>query len=186
MRVTVYAGSSAGHQPAFAQETAVFARELAGAGVEIVYGGGSVGLMGVLADSALAAGGKVTGVIPQSLVDAEVAHLALTELRVVDSMHERKDTMAQLADCFVALPGGLGTVEELFEVWAWLILGHHAKPVMLLNIDGYWDRLLDLVDGIARAGFMKPEECASLVPVANAAELFDVVASWQPPAPRWG
>ncbi|RAJ47031.1 hypothetical protein K353_00232 [Kitasatospora sp. SolWspMP-SS2h] len=185
MRVTVYAGSSAGRDEVYAREAAAFARELAEAGHEIVYGGGSVGLMGVVADSAMAAGGRVTGVIPRSLHDAEVAHLGLTELHVVDTMHERKDLMARLGDCFVALPGGLGTVEELFEVWAWLILGHHGKPVTVLNTDGYWDGLLDTVGGIARAGFMRPEESASLVPVRKAGDLLALCDSWRPPPPRW-
>ncbi|MFF3878144.1 TIGR00730 family Rossman fold protein [Streptomyces sp. NPDC001978] len=185
MRVTVYAGSSPGVSSVYAEEAAAFARELAEGGHEIVYGGGSRGLMGVLADAALVAGGRVTGVIPRSLYEAEVAHLGLSELHVVDTMHERKDLMARLGDCFVALPGGLGTVEELFEVWAWLILGHHGKPVTVLNTDGYWDGLLDLVGGIACAGFMRPDESASLVPLAKAADLFALCAAWQPPPPRW-
>ncbi|MFC1411266.1 TIGR00730 family Rossman fold protein [Streptacidiphilus sp. N1-12] len=185
LAVTVYAGSSLGNDPRFAKETELFARDLVAAGAEIVYGGGSVGLMGVLADTVLAAGGRVTGVIPQSLVDAEVAHLSLTELKVVGSMHERKNEMARLADCFVALPGGLGTVEELFEAWAWLILGHHGKPVALLNTAGYWDPLLTAVQAMARAGFIGAEEATSLVAVDSAEELLRLVDSWTPPAPRW-
>ncbi|MGW1055227.1 LOG family protein [Streptomyces sp. NPDC001118] len=185
MRVTVYAGSSSGNRPVFAQEAARFAAELAQAGAEIVYGGGSVGLMGIIADAALAHGGKVTGIIPVSLAQAEVAHTSLTELRVVETMQERKNLMAQLGDCFVAVPGGVGTLEELFEVWAALILGHHSKPVMVLNTDNYWSRLLSLVIKTGHYGFMSEEETASLLPITDAADLLATMASWSPPPPRW-
>ncbi|MEV7504702.1 TIGR00730 family Rossman fold protein [Streptomyces sp. NPDC093018] len=185
MRVTVYAGSSVGNRPVFAQEAGRFAARLAQSGCDIVYGGGSVGLMGVVADAALAHGGKVIGVIPRSLVDAEVAHTSLSELHVVESMRERKAMMERLGDCFVALPGGIGTLEELFEVWASLVLGHHRKPVMLLNTEDYWNRLLSLAVKSANYGFMSVEESRSLIPVHSADEVLDVVARWSPPAPRW-
>ncbi|MFJ4184323.1 TIGR00730 family Rossman fold protein [Kitasatospora sp. NPDC089509] len=186
MRVTVYAGSSAGNRPVFAEEAGRFAARLAQRGCDIVYGGGSVGLMGVVADAALAHGGKVIGVIPRSLADAEVAHGSLTECHVVESMRERKAMMEELGDCFVALPGSVGTLEELFEVWASLVLGHHGKPVMLLNTEDYWNRLLSLVRKSANYGFMSDAESRSLIPVRSADEVFAVVAQWTPPAPRWG
>ncbi|MER7395375.1 TIGR00730 family Rossman fold protein [Streptomyces sp. NPDC000151] len=185
MRVTLYAGSSSGSRPAFAEEAGRFAAGLARQGCEIVYGGGSVGLMGVIADAALAHGGKVTGVIPQSLVDAEVAHTSLTDLRVVDTMQERKALMAELGDCFVALPGGVGTLEELFEVWAGLVLGHHRKPLMLLDTEGYWNRLVSLALKAANHGFMSAEESRSLVPIRTAEDFFAAVREWTPPRPRW-
>ncbi|MGW8725592.1 LOG family protein [Streptomyces sp. NPDC055808] len=185
MRVTIYAGSSSGNRPVFAEEAGRFAARLAQRGCEIVYGGGSVGLMGVIADAALANGGKVTGVIPRSLVDAEVAHTSLTELRVVGSMQERKAMMEDLGDCFVALPGGVGTLEELFEVWAGLVLGHHRKPLMLLDTAGYWNRLVSLALKTANYGFMSDEESRSLVPIQSADDLFVTVSGWTPPRPRW-
>lgn len=185
MRVTLYAGSAAGDSAVYAKESAAFVGEIVNAGCDIVYGGGSVGLMGLLADVAVAAGGKVTGVIPQSLVDAELAHQKLTELHVVPTMHERKNMMADLGECFVALPGGLGTLEELFEVWAALILGHHRKPIMVLNVDGYWDPLLDMVKRMADTGFLRPGEDASLISLTSATEFFHAVREWAPPAPRW-
>ncbi|POX41483.1 TIGR00730 family Rossman fold protein [Streptomyces sp. Ru73] len=184
-KVTVYAGSAPGNRPVFLEEARRFARQVAEAGWEIVYGGGAVGLMGAVADAALAAGGRVTGVIPQSLVNAEVAHPGLTELHVVDSMHERKQLMADLGDCFVALPGGVGTVEEIVEVWAWLVLGHHGKPITLVNTDGYWNRLFGMARGMAVNGFLSPEELAAFTLIRDAQDLFDVCASWQPPPPRW-
>ena len=142
MRVAVFTGSQAG-PPSHRDAAAAFATDLARAGVGIVYGGGHVGLMGVVADAALAAGGEVVGVIPQHLVDDEVAHPGLPRLEVVDSMHERKARMADLADAFVALPGAAGTLEELFEAWTWGMLGLHAKPTALLDVDGFWQPLLD-------------------------------------------
>ena len=185
MRVTIYAGSSSGNRPVFAEEAARFAARLARLGCDIVYGGGGVGLMRVIADAALANGGKVIGVIPRSLVDAEVAHTSLTELHVVDSMQERKARMAELGDCFVALPGGVGTLEELFEVWAALVLGHHRKPVMLLDTDGYWNRLSAVAAKCANYGFMSAEESRSMVAIGSAEDLMEVVTGWIAPPPRW-
>lgn len=185
MRVTVYAGSAPGDSPVFADEVGRFAAELAASGAEIVYGGGSTGLMGVVADRALAEGGKVIGVIPRELVDAEIAHPGLTELHVVETMHERKQMLADLGDAIVAVPGGVGTLEELFEVWAALILGHHRKPLALLNIDGYWDPLVEVAARMADRGFLREAERGSLLAVADAADFEDAVRSWTPPPPRW-
>ena len=185
MRVTVYAGSATGLSPRFAGEVARFVRELAATGAEFVYGGGSTGLMGVVADSALAEGAKVIGVIPRELVDAEIAHPGLTELHVVETMHERKQLLAELGDAMVAVPGGVGTLEELFEVWAALVLGHHRKPLLLLDVDGYWEPLVAMVARMADAGFLRPGEQSSLIPVSDAAQFTDAVQNWTPPAPRW-
>ncbi|MGK5628130.1 TIGR00730 family Rossman fold protein [Streptomyces sp. URMC 123] len=185
MKVTVYAGSALGNKPVFEREARKFAAELARSGCEIVYGGGGVGLMGAVADAAMEAGGKVTGVIPQSLVHAEIAHQGLTELHVVETMHERKQLMADLGDCFVALPGGVGTVEEIVEVWAWLVLGHHDKPITLLNVDGYWDRLLGAARRMAANGFLRPEELDGFLSVHDAGHLLQVCRSWKAPLPRW-
>ncbi|GAA5200025.1 TIGR00730 family Rossman fold protein [Rugosimonospora acidiphila] len=154
MRVAVFTGAKTGRSELVRDAVAEFGTQLAKAGIGIVYGGGRVGLMGVVADAALAAGGSVIGVIPQSLVDAEVAHAGLTELRVVETMHQRKAAMVELADAFVALPGGTGTLDELFEAWTWQRLGIHDKPVALLNVDGFWDPLCATLDHLRSAGFI--------------------------------
>jgi uncharacterized protein (TIGR00730 family) len=186
MRVTIYAGSAAGHDPSYRACAADFARSLAVAGVEIVYGGGRVGLMGTVADAALDAGGRVIGVIPQALLDAEIAHPGLSELHVVAGMTERKRLMAELADCFVALPGSAGTLEEVSEVWAQLLLGIHAKPVLLLNHGRFWDPLLMMTERMAGAGYLTRRERVSLRAITSAAQLFVVLADWAPPPARWG
>jgi uncharacterized protein (TIGR00730 family) len=153
-RICVFCGSSAGVHPIYAQAAQAVGRSLCRRGIELVYGGGNVGLMGMLADACLAEGGRVIGVIPQALVDKEVAHLGLTELRVVGSMHERKAIMADLSDAFVALPGGYGTWEELFEMLTWSQLGIQQKPCGLLNVNGYYDPLLELTDKAVAEGFL--------------------------------
>ncbi|MFE2754899.1 TIGR00730 family Rossman fold protein [Actinosynnema sp. NPDC059335] len=155
MRVCVFCGSSSGRVRHVDVARRVGAA-LAGQGVEVVYGGGRIGTMGALADGALAAGGTVIGVIPRSLVEWEVAHTGLTRLHVVGSMHERKALMAELADVFITLPGGAGTLEEMFEVWTWAQLGLHAKPVGMLNVDGYFTHLVRMVDHMVAEGFLKP------------------------------
>ena len=152
--------------------------------VELVYGGGSVGLMGVLADTVMQAGGRVIGVIPGPLATREVAHAGLTELRVVASMHERKSMMAGLADGFIALPGGLGTLEELLEVLSWAQLGVHRKPVGVLNAAHYYDGLLRLLAYAVDEGFALAEHVALLQAAPAAAELLDLFAAWRPPATR--
>lgn len=170
MRVAVFCGSSMGRSARYMAAAADFGRALAGAGVGIVYGGASVGLMGVLADAALAAGGEVIGVIPGGLFAAEVPHQGLSRLEVVGSMHERKALMADLADAFAALPGGLGTLDELFEILTWWQLGLHTKPVVLVDVDGFWDSLTALLDGLIVAGFVPPAARGSLARVADASE----------------
>ena len=155
-RIAVFCGSSAGARPCYAQAATALARHLAAQHVGIVYGGGNVGLMGAVADAGLEAGAEVIGVIPQSLSRKELAHAGLTDLRVVGSMHERKALMAELADAFIALPGGYGTFEEFCEVLTWTQLGLHRKPCGILNVEGYYDRLLALFDHAASEAFVKP------------------------------
>jgi uncharacterized protein (TIGR00730 family) len=182
MRVCVYAGSNPGTNPAYAEAAAERARLLASRNIGVVYGGGKVGLMGILADTALAAGGEVIGVIPQDLVDREVGHDGLTELHVVGSMHERKALMAELSDAFVALPGGAGTLEELIEVYTWSQLGLHAKPMGVLNVEGYYDGLAALLDHAMDEGFLRPQHRAALHTAATPAELLDTFVGWRPSA----
>jgi uncharacterized protein (TIGR00730 family) len=155
--VCVYCGSSSGRSPKYAEAARAFATLLAHQGLTLVYGGGNVGLMGVVADAALAAGGRVIGVIPEQLVRREIAHRGVTELHVVQTMHERKALMAEKSDAFATLPGGFGTLDELCEMITWAQLGHHSKPCALLNLDGYFDGLLAQVDRAVADGFTKPE-----------------------------
>ncbi len=150
----VFCGSSSGHAPEYAAAEAAFGRLLAERNIELIYGGGRVGLMGTLADASLAAGGRVVGVIPEALASKELAHQGCTELLVVGSMHERKALLAERSDAFIALPGGIGTFEELFEVWSWRQLGYHDKPLGLLNVAGYYDPLLAFLEQCKAHGFM--------------------------------
>lgn len=154
LSVAVYCGSRFGDLPAYAQVARELGDLIAQGGGSVVYGGGRVGLMGVVADAALAAGGRVIGVIPQALMDLEVGHAGLSELHVVQTMHERKQLMAERADAFIALPGGIGTLEELYEVWSWQQLGYHDKPVALLNVAGYYDALLEFMRVSFERGFV--------------------------------
>ncbi|WP_205849782.1 TIGR00730 family Rossman fold protein [Nakamurella flava] len=184
-RLAIFTGSAAGDSPAFADAAARLARALGDADVGVVYGGGRVGLMGVVADTTLAAGGTVVGVIPQGLVDRELAHRDLTRLEVVPDMHARKLRMAELADGFVALPGGAGTLEELFEVWTWQQLGIHGKPVALYDVDGYWQPLLHALDTMTARGFLSQRFRDGLIVVDNPADLLDAVRSWTPQPSKW-
>jgi uncharacterized protein (TIGR00730 family) len=153
-RLAVYCGSAPGSQPVFAEATRATAKAMVENGVDLVYGGGRLGLMGLIADSVLELGGQVYGVIPQALVDIEVAHTRVTELHTVANMHERKAKMTDLADAFLALPGGIGTLDELFEAWSWNALGYHKKPFCLLNVDGFWDGLIEFVEHAHQSGFL--------------------------------
>ena len=171
MRVCVYCGSSTGFDPVYRRAAAELGAALAGAGHSLVYGGGHVGLMGTIADGVLAAGGQVVGVIPAALVARELAHGGLTELVVTASMHERKAIMAERADAFVALPGGYGTFDELFETLTWLQLGIHAKPVILHDVDGFFEPLLAMADRAVAAGFLQPAHRRAAVRATTAAEV---------------
>ena len=155
MRICVYAGSSVGRGPIYREAAAAVGKLLAEEGIRLVYGGGSIGLMGVVADAALAHGGKVTGVITEALAAAELGHVGLTELRVVPTMHARKAAMAEMSDGFIALPGGIGTFEELFEVWTWSQLGVHAKPIAFLNAGGFYDKLAAFLDHVVEEQFLR-------------------------------
>ncbi len=179
--ICVFAGSSAGSRPGYRVAAEVLGRDLAARDLGLIYGGARVGLMGALADTVLASGGRVTGVIPDALVAKEVAHTGLTDLRVVASMHERKATMADLADGFVALPGGWGTLEEFFEVLTWAQLGLHRKPCGLLNVDGYFDRLLSFVEHSMTEGFVRRENGSMIVVSDSPGALLDLLAAYQPP-----
>ena len=177
LRICVYSGSSFGASPEYATAAAIFGAACARRRIGIVYGGGSVGLMGVLADSALAAGGEVIGVIPRAMIAEERAHHGLTELIPVESMHERKHRMAQLSDSFVALPGGIGTLEEVIEVFTWLQLGLHLKPVGLLNVGGFYDTLLQLLDHMRNEQFLTSAHHAMLAVERDPESLLDRLAT---------
>ncbi len=163
LSVAVYCGSRFGDLPAYTDVARELGRLIAQSGGSVVYGGGRVGLMGAVADAALAAGGPVIGVIPQALMDREVGHVGLTELHVVQTMHERKQLMAERADAFVALPGGIGTLEEIYEVWSWQQLGYHDKPVALLNVAGYYDALLAFMRVSHERGFVSAPQYHALL-----------------------
>jgi len=184
VRIAVYTGSQAGPESHRAA-AAAFAADLARAGVGIVYGGGHVGLMGVVADAALAAGGEVVGVIPQHLVDDELAHPDLTRLEIVQTMHERKALMADLADAFVALPGAAGTLEELFEAWTWGMLGLHAKPTALLDVDGFWQPLLGQLRAMVDAGYLDKRRLDALGVATDASGLLAFIEGYEHPARKW-
>ena len=184
--VCVFCGASPGARPIYHEAAAQLGRHIAERGLTLVYGGGAVGLMGVVADAALTAGGEVIGIIPQSLERAEIGHKGLTRLEVVDGMHARKARMAELADAFIALPGGLGTLEELFEVWTWGQLGYHAKPLGLLEVDGFYARLTDFLDHLVAERFVREQHRAILQVSASPAELLARMDVWQPTAaPKW-
>jgi uncharacterized protein (TIGR00730 family) len=186
-RICVFCGSSAGARPAYAEATAEVARLLAGQGKGVVYGGGHVGLMGVLADTAMAAGGEVIGVMPQALVDREIGHTEISELRVVGSMHERKALMADLSDAFIALPGGAGTLEELFEVYTWAQLGLHDKPCGLLDVEDYFSGLVGFLDHAVDERFLREEHRAMLIVEREPRALIERLAEFEPRAvtPKW-
>lgn len=174
-RVCVYCGSATGRGQAYVECAREFGRLLAARGVELVFGGGGIGLMGVLADAVLAGGGRVHGVIPRSLVERELAHASLTTLHVVETMHQRKARMAELADAFLALPGGIGTLDELFEIWTWTQLGFHSRPLGLLNAQGYFDPLLAFLDHAVAEGFLAPAHRGLLRVGAGPGELLDAL-----------
>jgi hypothetical protein len=183
-RIAVFCGSSTGARPEYRDAARSLGATLARRKIGVVYGGGSIGLMGVLADAALAGGGEVIGVIPQAMVDEELAHDGLSELRVVHSMHERKATMEELSSAFIAMPGGFGTFDELFEIVTWLQLGLHRKPVGLLDAAGYFDPLLEMIRTAVREGFVKEVHARALHTSADPEALLDALASSELPPPK--
>lgn len=185
MRIAVFCGSSNGVRSEFMEETKILAREMAKRNTDLVYGGGKVGLMGTLADEAISSAVHVIGVMPQSLVDHELAHPNIDELFVVSDMHARKALMAKHADAFIALPGGTGTLEEIFEAWTWAQLGLHSKPCGFLNINGYFNELLTFFEKMITSGFMKEEYANMLIVSDNAKDLLEKIASYTPPVPKW-
>jgi uncharacterized protein (TIGR00730 family) len=174
-RIAVYCGSADGNDLAYLAEARALGREIAAAGLGIVYGGANVGLMGAVADAALAAGGQVIGVLPEVLAGREIAHTGLTRLESVATMHQRKARMVALADAFLILPGGYGTLDEMLEIVTWSQLRLHAKPCILINTIGYWDGLLAFLDSTVRAGFLKPENRSLLLVAQTAAEAVRMV-----------
>jgi uncharacterized protein (TIGR00730 family) len=185
-RVCVFCGSSAGNRPEYREAAGSLARELTGRNIDLVYGGGCVGLMGIIADAVLAAGGHVIGVIPQALVARELAHASLSDLRIVNSMHERKGMMAELSDAFIAMPGGFGTFEEFCEVVTWTQLGLHRKRCGLLNVAGFYDPLLELFERAVGDGFINRSNRELVVSENDSARLLDKLAQpLDPPEPKW-
>ena len=182
----VFCGASPGANPVYREAAINLGRTLAEHGIRLIYGGGAVGLMGIVADAALAAGGEVIGIIPQSLKSAEVGHNGLNRLEVVDGMHARKARMAELSDGFIALPGGLGTLEELFEVWTWAQLGYHSKPLGLLEVNGFYAKLNDFLDHLVEERFVRAPHRAMLQINESPSELISAMAEWKPTAaPKW-
>ncbi|WP_095162066.1 TIGR00730 family Rossman fold protein [Pseudomonas sp. Irchel 3F5] len=184
--VCVFCGASTGVNPAYREAAIALGQTIAARGLTLVYGGGAVGLMGIVADAAMAAGGEVIGIIPEALKNAEIGHTGLTRLEVVDGMHARKARMAELSDAFVALPGGLGTLEELFEVWTWGQLGYHAKPLGLLDVNGFYSKLGSFLDHVVEEGFVRPQHRAMLQLADSPAELLDAMDNFEAPVlPKW-
>jgi uncharacterized protein (TIGR00730 family) len=184
--ICVYCGSSAGNDPAFLAEAVRAGTLIAEQGLTLVYGGGKVGLMGAVADAALAAGGKVIGVMPADLVSQEIAHRGVTELKIVNSMHERKWAMAELGDGFLCLPGGAGTLEEVFEQWTWAMLGFHSKPCGFVNVNGYYEPLRATVDQMCDKGFLARQYGDMLIYAEDTAQALAAFRAYVPPPPKWG
>ena len=183
--VCVFCGSSSGNDRRYEEAARDTGYALARAGVRLVYGGGRVGLMGVTADAVLSAGGQVTGVIPRALFKREIAHSGVADMRVVESMHERKELMASLSDGFIALPGGAGTLEEIFEQWTWSQLGIHAKPCGFLNVNGYFSPLLEMIERMVEEGFLARSFAAMLAIETEPDKLLHRFRAYQPPTNKW-
>jgi uncharacterized protein (TIGR00730 family) len=179
-RLAVYCGSATPADPVYVEAARAVGRTLAERGIGVVYGGGRLGLMGAVADAALAAGGEVIGIIPQALVDAEVAHRGCTELRVVSGMHERKALFTDLSDGFVTLPGGVGTMDELWEAISWAQLGYHEKPVGVLNVGGFYDGLIAFNAHMIEVGFIRPQHAGIMIADSNLDALLDRMAVYEP------
>ena len=185
MNIALFCGSSRGTNPQYAKHTEAFGVELAKAGHNLVYGGGHVGLMGVVADAVLKEGGHVTGVIPTSLEQKELAHSGASEMHIVKDMHERKALMASRADAFVALPGGAGTLEEIFEAWTWAQLGYHQKPVAFLEMEGFYAHLFAFLDHMTHEGFIQPIHREMLIIEQDPKRLLERLETYVPPKSKW-
>ena len=185
MKIAVFCGSSPGKNNLYREAADQLGRFLAAQGHVLVYGGGRTGLMGQVADSALAAGGDVVGVMPIALTEKEIQHPHLSELHIVADMHERKAKMAQLADAFIAMPGGVGTMEEIFEAWTWAQLGYHHKPCCFLNVNRYYDGLFTFIDTMISQGFMRPEYGEMAQISDDPAQLLAMIESYIPPSDKW-
>ncbi len=185
MRIAVFCGSSLGDRPIYTEGAKALGKYLAEQKIDLVYGGGKVGLMGVVADAVLDAGGDVYGVIPVSLSTKELAHPGLTELQVVADMHERKAAMAEMSDAFIAMPGGAGTLEEIFEAWTWAQLGYHQKACAFYNLDGFFDPLLAMIDKMSASGFVKPMHAQMLIRETSPEALIESIHRYQPPVHKW-
>lgn len=183
--ICVFCGSSLGNDPIYQQMAQATGQAIAAQGKTLVYGGGRSGLMGVVANSALQAGGRVIGVIPDALVDRELAHTGLTELHIVKNMHERKTKMAELSDAFVALPGGAGTLEEIFEQWTWSQLGIHQKPCAFLNVDGFYDGLIQMIQGSVERGFSQERFVDKLIVAEQIEDILTAFSNYLPATPKW-
>lgn len=177
----IYCGSASGNNPSYAQAARQLGKEMVDNNIALVYGGGKVGLMGVIADEVMRLGGEATGIIPKALMDREVGHLGLTRLHVVKDMHERKAMMADLSDGFIAMPGGIGTLEELFEIYTWAQLGLHEKPIGLLNVDGFYDGLIAFLKHVVAQGFLKTDQASLLMHAANPEDLLHTLRSFRSP-----
>jgi uncharacterized protein (TIGR00730 family) len=178
--ICIFCGASTGANPIYREAAIAMGQTLAANGIRLIYGGGAVGLMGVVADAAMAAGGEVIGIIPRSLKESEIGHTGLTRLEVVDGMHARKARMAELSDAFIALPGGLGTLEELFEVWTWGQLGYHSKPLGLLDTNQFYSKLSHFLDHLVEEGFVKVKYRAMLQRSDAPRDLLQLLNAWQP------
>jgi uncharacterized protein (TIGR00730 family) len=185
MRICVFCGAAPGRRPEFASAARALGAALARRGIGLVTGGGHVGLMGAVADGALDAGGEAIGVIPRALMDRELGHRGMTRLEVVETMHDRKALMAELSDGFAALPGGIGTLEELFEAWTWAGLGIHTKPVGVLDVEGYWGPILQMGDRMVSEGFLPAHLRAALIVAGDPHLLIDRFLAYEPTASRW-
>lgn len=178
--ICIFCGASTGANPIYREAAIAMGQTLAANGIRLIYGGGAVGLMGVVADAAMTAGGEVIGIIPRSLKESEIGHTGLTRLEVVDGMHARKARMAELSDAFIALPGGLGTLEELFEVWTWGQLGYHSKPLGLLDTNQFYSKLSHFLDHLVEEGFVKVKYRAMLQRSDSPRDLLQLLNAWQP------
>lgn len=185
MRIAVFCGSSSGNDPDFINSTKILGQYFAENGIDLIYGGGKVGLMGVIASSVMEYGGKVIGVIPEYLKEKEIAHEGLTELIIVADMHERKARMASMADAFVALPGGAGTLEEIFEAWTWAQLGHHSKPCAFYNTNGFYKYLFAMITHMKNTGFLNKEYSEMLILADTPEVLVRGIEKYQPPLKKW-